>query len=125
MDTAKTQAVINALAEERNVKKRLRGLIDDSNTAHIIEWLLNQIDLRRELHAQVLDKTDANDAVAVGKLQARRDEDAEIKKFFDARLLNERIKELDNQISDLQSRLRGEALKKKQGGVDTGTGVVP
>lgn len=119
------QQLIDMLAKERDVKRRLRGLMEDEQTAHIFNWFILELSQRKDTHAQELDKVDATDAVSVGKLQARRDEDDQIKQFFHRKTIQDRITVLDTEIKNLQSRLKTEALQKTEAPVDHSGSALP
>jgi len=112
------QRLIDATAKERDIKRRLRGLMEDDQTSHIFEWFVLELSQRKETHAQTLDKTDPRDAVLVGQLISRRDEDEQIKGFFDKKTIQARINVLDTEIKGLQSRLKTEALQKTEASAD-------
>jgi hypothetical protein len=112
------QRAIDTMANERDVKRRLRGLMEDEQTAHIFQWFVLELSQRKETHAQTLDKVDPRDAVLVGQLISRRDEDEQIKSFFDKKTIQSRINILDTEIKSLQSRLKTEALQKTEASAD-------
>ena len=112
------QRLIDTMAKERDIKRRLRGLMEDDQTRHIFEWFVLELSQRKETHGQTLDKADPRDAVLVGQLISRRDEDEQIKSFFDKKVIQARINVLDTEIKGLQSRLKTEALQKTEASAD-------